>query len=369
MLWDLSRLLMRTGREEEALEFIEELARDPDLDYRSTGLFWATRLHHRAGRTTEANRYASELNATLPLSYHGYRARAIDPAIGEAPTGVGRREPLRAGEFPAGLWDTAQHSADPVLRRVATLRGLGRHDWCCAELAWVLEADPESREAAALYVSSLMAKGELPLAVRRAHEFFKGELLAGDSGLPIEVWDAAYPLAYRQEIESAAIDAGLDPFFLTALASRESSFDPRARSAAGAVGLTQLIPPTARALLRKERRPYHAGILTDPAENLRLGAKYLASLMKGSPDGQEVALAGYNAGPVRADEWWRILPRKDTDLFVDTIPFLETRVYVKGVLRVYWEYVRIYRGMPASPPGPAWPATTTPSTPQGVRAR
>jgi len=116
---------------------------------------------------------------------------------------------------------------------------------------------------------------------------------------------------------------------------QESAFDPRAVSSAGALGLTQLMPTTARRVARRAGLPVpDSADLLDPGVNVQLGARYLAELLQRYDGSRLAALVAYNAGPTR---WrrWRRLPehRADAELFVEAIPFAETRRYVKAVLR------------------------------------
>lgn len=154
----------------------------------------------------------------------------------------------------------------------------------------------------------------------------------------------AYPDYYWKEAAQAAEDAGIDPFLVLAVVRQESSFAPDARSSAGAVGLMQLLPETGATVARQVGMPgFDATQLTDPEPALRLGAHYLQQQLKAFGGGQghlglQLALAAYNAGPHNARRWADQLPSDDDDVFVEKIPFAETRSYVKLVLRNYSIY-------------------------------
>ena len=162
--------------------------------------------------------------------------------------------------------------------------------------------------------------------------------------MPESVWHAAYPLPFRDEVEAAAGSSGLDPCLLWALAREESGFDPRARSPAGALGLLQLMPGTAREIGARFGVTGDEESLVRPQTNLLLGAAYLAGLLDRWSGNLPLALAGYNAGPSRALAWWRAAPATDTEEFVDTIPYRETQAYVRSVLdllrRRSWMLIR-----------------------------
>jgi soluble lytic murein transglycosylase len=113
---------------------------------------------------------------------------------------------------------------------------------------------------------------------------------------------------------------------------QESRFNPRALSGAGAVGLMQVVPATGRMLARGENvGRISAQTLTDPEINIRLGTKFLADLMRTWQSRPDAVLAAYNAGPGRMERWRRFPEFAQPDLFVERIPFEETRDYVRVV--------------------------------------
>jgi soluble lytic murein transglycosylase len=138
---------------------------------------------------------------------------------------------------------------------------------------------------------------------------------------------------------------GVDPYFLLAIARRESAFDTKAVSSANARGLLQVLPSTGRRVFRK--RPD----LFDPDTNIEVGAKYVEELIKKTQGQVHLALASYNAGPGKVAQWTRVYPTEDPILFTDLIPFKETREYVGSVLRNYYWYRRIHQSDTPLPQG------------------
>ncbi len=128
----------------------------------------------------------------------------------------------------------------------------------------------------------------------------------------------------------------VDPWLVLSLIRQESAFDPSAQSPVGALGLMQLMPRTARIVARVPKRK-----LRDPEPNVKVGIKFLERLID-RYDGQvHLALAAYNAGPGKVDEWAKRYPTDDILLFVDTIPYRETREYVAFILRNYHYYLSL----------------------------
>jgi len=142
-----------------------------------------------------------------------------------------------------------------------------------------------------------------------------------------------YPLPWQQQFESFSSAASISPTWAYSVARSESLFMRDVRSSAGAIGLMQLMPATGRKVAKNISLPY-AGIatLTDPEANIRLGTSYLG-LMAERFDGNAVlATAAYNAGPHRVDRWLPESGSEDARIWIENIPFNETRTYVKRVL-------------------------------------
>ncbi len=142
-----------------------------------------------------------------------------------------------------------------------------------------------------------------------------------------------FPMPYKQQVLEHAEARELDPSLIYGVMRRESLFDPLARSSVGALGLMQLMPSTARRVARSlgMKRPRKADIL-HVENNIRLGTHYLRSVMNRFDNNVALAAAAYNAGPRNVRRW---LPREDVmpaDLWVETVPFSETRKYVQAVL-------------------------------------
>ncbi|WP_304525962.1 transglycosylase SLT domain-containing protein [Halomonas sp. I5-271120] len=156
------------------------------------------------------------------------------------------------------------------------------------------------------------------------------------------LWDALdwrFPEAYRDDFLHWGNRRGVDPYLLMAIARRESAYNPTVVSPAGARGLMQLMPATARHVSRQLglEDPGLYGVL-QPETNIRLGSRYIQDMIERYRGNRLAATAAYNAGPNRVDRWLKDAPR-EFDLFVESIPFHETRQYVQAVMayRVIFE--------------------------------
>jgi len=142
-----------------------------------------------------------------------------------------------------------------------------------------------------------------------------------------------YPLPFRQSFEQHSMSASIPATWALGVARSESLFMRDARSSAGAVGLMQLMPSTGRKVARQIKLPYSGlDTLTDPHQNIRLGTSYLGDMAQRYGGNRVLATAAYNAGPHRVDRW---LPESgiiDARVWIENIPFNETRKYVRRVM-------------------------------------
>ena len=157
--------------------------------------------------------------------------------------------------------------------------------------------------------------------------------ISDSSGFPVEFLKMYFPLTYLPKIEYYSTIFGFDPLLFMSLTREESWFYNKAISPAGAIGLCQLMPYTARKLAG-DSIDVSTTSLFNPDINIRLGSYYFTALMD-TLGSVPLALAGYNAGPRRVKRWQNILGRyiDDLDIFVEFIPITETRGYVKRILR------------------------------------
>jgi|GEM_PF-8905 len=145
-----------------------------------------------------------------------------------------------------------------------------------------------------------------------------------------------FPLAHNETVQLLAEKTGLTSEWIYAIIRQESMFMPDARSSAGATGMMQLLPGTARLVAREENLPYRGTRdLLNPDKNITLGAHYLSQLMERFNNNIVLATAAYNAGPHRVDRWLANEHYPDNipgDVWIEMIPYKETRHYVKQVL-------------------------------------
>lgn len=293
-------------------------------------VYWAARARLSTGSpadSAEAEHLLRRVRARDPFGYYGLLAAErlrIDPWNG-----------LSDGPESAELDpETARR-----LELFESLRRAGLRDEAAEVLRTVIETPPDGAPGLLALSSALAREGLGGHAVRlgwTAHSRLRGQWSE-------DVLRAIYPLPYPEIIFAEARGRNLDPFLLAAVARQESHFTPDAVSHAGARGLLQLMPATARQWAgRTGVSDYRDELLDDPEINVHLGAAFLAYLHQ-RYDEVQIALVAYNAGPTRARRWQeRPAYRADAELFVERIPFSETRNYVKGVQRHRRIYEHLY---------------------------
>jgi len=207
-----------------------------------------------------------------------------------------------------------------------------------AEWQRLIEARwPTPAEAMAAAVQAASA-GHANTAIRSLRSAFPGIATIALAEVPEDAARAYLPLRYTDAITRAAAANGVDPWLIAALARQESTFVATARSPAGARGVLQLLPSTARlhsSALGLGRHPD----LFDPEVNIRIGARELAGLLN-RYGAVEPALAAYNAGDRRVRRWWKQWP--DHRLFAESIPIPETYTYVRRVVFLADAYRQVH---------------------------
>ena len=140
-----------------------------------------------------------------------------------------------------------------------------------------------------------------------------------------------YPLIYKDTVVKACKKNNVPPWLVMGLIRQESRFNKEIRSSAGAIGLMQILPRTAREIYNKKKGELD---LTSSTQNIHLGTKYLSKLLKQFNSSIPLSLAAYNAGPSRAKKWYAVRSKNNTSpaMFIESIPFKETREYVQTVI-------------------------------------
>ncbi len=337
VLWDR----YRNGDHDGLADEFEAAARENPGEFMAGQfLYFAGRVEDEAGDRDRAAGLYREVVLGYRNSFYGRMA-------GERLAAIAGEDALRGPEVERALiLDRFRVRREDGAREVEGLyaAGLaGAASSTAAALARAGEPDDAAFEAMRGWLESRRRRNVPAIqALQRAAPFHTS--IAGDE-LPEAFWRIFYPLDYEEGIRAGAERWNLDPHLVAALIRQESAFTARTTSPVGARGLMQIMPPTGRALARTEGISFSTRRLYDPDVNIRLGTRYFRQLLEEFGQRPDYALAGYNAGPHRVRRW------SDGDLdiplevWVEEIPFTETRNYVKLIMRNEMMYRRLYPGL------------------------
>jgi len=163
-------------------------------------------------------------------------------------------------------------------------------------------------------------------------------------GIKEAVLKLNYPKKYEEYVEKYAQENELDPLLVYAIIKAESNFKPDVVSASKAIGLMQLLEPTAREKAEKEGIPFtSAAELYDPQKNIQLGCAYFAELWDHYEGNLALSIAAYNAGMGKVNTWIREGTIQKDGSDIENIPYKETNTYVRKIIRDYEIYQQIYQ--------------------------
>lgn len=298
------------------------------------------------GQRDEGKALLASVVREFPLSYfmllaHA-RLRSLDPALAAS----------TLAEVRAGAVESRFVVPDhPDLHRAEFLRAV--------ELVRVGDAEAALEELETMGVRLKNASASLVLgsaallgrigAAAESHGLLRSSALwlrHYPSGAWRPVWELAYPRPYRALVPLATARFAIPEHLAYAIMREESAFRPTVSSPAAAHGLMQMIVPTAKAMAKPLGLAVDEQALKTPAINITLGCRFLSVLTHRFDFNPLLAIPGYNAGPGAPERWLSKQPSVDFDLFVESIPYKETREYTKRVMKTMAAYAVLYgRGL------------------------
>lgn len=351
IFWDLAKQSKSDpSKATAALQWAKEgLTRYPTSKAAARLSFWSGKLYEQLHQP-EAAKLSYEFAAThFPSYYYGHRAKArLQRLVNNAPNPVAdpSNDPgwsTKPARVPPNLkwhWPSPPQviAYEHMEKRYgATITELVKlHQF---EEAVSLLPDNSAPE----FKASLLAASNKPLqAINAANRD-----LTGNPKLN-ERWGMAYPLEYSESISTESKVNGVDPLLVHALIREESRYNPDALSRVRALGLMQLMPGTAYGVAKRLSVPLSGTQeVLKPDVNIKLGTNYLAYTLRRFDNNALLAIASYNGGPNAVQSWFqqhKLAGNSDFDIFVENIPFRETRDYVRKVFGSYWTYEQLYGG-------------------------
>jgi soluble lytic murein transglycosylase len=294
-----------------------EQARDPAWTY------WRARAAAGLQRFDEAAPLYRRI-AGLPVYYGTLAAEELGLPLSVPPLAE-----------PATTEELAVAAANPGLRQALALMHLDMRVEGVRQWNWTVRGMDDRQ---------LLAAAEL---ARRVDAFDRAISTAERTSVEHD-YTLRYPAPFREKVDNQSRQLSLDPGWVYALMRQESRFVAAARSSAGAQGLMQLMPTTARWVAKKIRLAgYRSKAVGELDTNLTLGTNYLKLTLDAFDDNLVLATAAYNAGPGNVRQW-RGDARMEGAIFVETIPFTETRDYVKSVMSNTVYYSALFAAKPQS---------------------
>lgn len=314
--------------------------------------FWSGKLNEQLKRTEDA-KVAYQFSAShFPSYYYGHRARARLAKLGgsasDAPNTVAdpatdpgwstkpaRITPNIDWHWPSPTeimpYEKMEKSYGATVTELVRLRQFDE----------ALSLLPDGAQSE--FKASLLAANRKPMqAINAANRNLNSNPKLNDR------WEMAYPLEYGEWISREARANGVDPLLVHALIREESRYNADALSRVKALGLMQLMPGTAYGVAKRLAVPLSGTQeVLKPEINIKLGTNYLAYTIRRFDGNTLLAVASYNGGPNAVQSWFqqhKLAGNSDFDIFVENIPYRETRDYVRKVFGSYWTYEQLYAG-------------------------
>ena len=344
--WKAAWLTLRQGRNADAEKaFEEQITLYPSGAETPAALYWRARLAEEDNQPVMARAFYQKLSDRYRNFYYAELARQRMKRLPPAPDAttqyalLDRIPPLDSG---AKITDSEPPTDELHVQKAELLGNGGLVDFAVRELQAAATADGGSwgpPETAQLFVETGHYDRAIEVMKHSAPNYFALDI----PDLPRRYWEALFPKAYWSDLRRYATANALDPYLVASLIRQESEFNPNAVSRANAVGLMQLLPKTGKAVAKQVKlRRYSASLLYTPAVNMQLGTRYFKGMVDKFGGSFEYALAAYNAGSDRVEEWLGQGKYRDPQEFVESIPFTETREYVQAILRNASVYKQLY---------------------------
>ena len=311
--WTLGLSLWRQGKIAQSVYYFEQVANNSNANslLQSAGAFWASRAHLKLGNFPKSN-LLLEIAANHPRTFYGLLATRV----------LGRNLNYTWGKPVMPNDEITESFSHPALERVLALKQIGEENLAQQELASLfLQADKETKM----------------LLVMIAQQQGFGEDLTEIAGILDDETSGRYPAPNWSPVNGWILDKAL----VFAFIKQESCFNTYAKSKVGAIGLMQLMPATARKMADSFGIQWDVARMNEPEYNLTLGQQYIIELKQDNNVQNNllyVAVA-YNSGPGGLAKIKNKMPNNtDPLLFIESIPFKETRGFVERIMANYWVY-------------------------------
>jgi len=312
-----TRAALRAQNWHEVWESISAMA--PEQQSEGAWRYWKGRALRELGRPADAEALFVELSS----EYNFYGQLAAEE-LGAAP-GAGM---ISVSYQPSG-GEVEAIQALPAIQRTLLLYRMGLRTEAAKEWAWVTRKFSDRQ---------LLVAAE----VAQRNEMYDRSINAADRTVQLHDFNLRYPAPYRDALQENLHKHGLEEAWVYGLMRQESRFAAKARSDVGAAGVMQIMPATAHWVAKRMgMKGYRKGLIHQLDVNIKLGTYYMKNVSSMFGDNPVLASAAYNAGPNRARQWCSTKPLEGA-IYVETIPFAETRDYVRKVMSNTVYYSKLF---------------------------
>ncbi|MBZ5657820.1 MAG: transglycosylase SLT domain-containing protein [Acidobacteriia bacterium] len=344
--WKAAWLCFRQSRTEEARQgFEEQIGLYPDSGEIPAALYWRGRLAEEENKPGMARAFYQKLSDRYRNFYYAELARQrlkILHSSSEEPLHYALLDRVPPLSTSGKIAETTPPEDNLRVERARLLSNGGLAEQAVHELQAAANQEDGTwapPEMARVYQDGGRYDRGIEIMKRTTPNYFAVDI----PDLPRPYWEALFPKAYWPDLRKYSTLNGLDPYLVASLIRQESEFNAAAISHANAVGLMQLLPKTGKTVAKQVKlRGYSAPQLYTPAVNLQLGTRYFKDMVDKYNGQFEYALAAYNAGTDRVEDWLGQGHYRDPQEFVESIPFTETREYVQAILRNASVYRQLY---------------------------
>lgn len=347
--WKAAWLTYRQGRTEEAKkDFENQVMWYPDRPEVPAALYWRARIAEDEHDYTMARAWQTKLGDRFHNYYYGYLGRERLAKLPATTMNVALTEDATLAQIPELKMpgpEALELDAPPEQLRAQKSRLLlnaGLNEFAIRELQ--AEQGGQGARWATLQIARIYQdSGQNNRAIQFLKKALPGYYSVDLGALPRPYWEILFPRPYWTELQRQASSNSLDPYLVASLIRQESEFNPGAVSRANAYGLMQLLPQVGKGEAKAAHiRRFSVASLLEPSVNIQLGTHYFKEMVTQYNGQVEYALAAYNAGSNRVDDWLRSGHYRDVPEFVESIPFTETREYVQAIVRNAKVYQRLY---------------------------
>ncbi len=329
LFWQAYKL----NKYDEAMKLGQIHLRDyPNTNASARVMFWMGKIAEKQGLRNEAKGFYQRLLEKYPDDYYAFRA-AKKLSFSSHGSGWKTKTSHRLPESEQIMLFPIRHTniSDDNLTLINTIIKLKDYS-----LLGEIEPDNKVIKSWLLYKEGKYASSAA--LARDAISELETKPSFSDG-----IYKLAYQLHFQEYINNNAKYYRLDAYLVAALIREESYYNPKAGSAAGAMGLMQLMPSTASYIASQKGIKYNgSSSLYNPETNITLGCAYLDYAKQKLHNNDLLAVASYNGGPNAVRNWHENLNYDNFDEFIENIPYVETKDYVKKVYRSYWVYLNVY---------------------------